>query len=87
MTNHTAWATWNDSITGADAGIGVQQHDTDTDGYREEKGVVAESDPQDWPEWDADAADELLATMGYRRTGSWTDSGDQMAAEVEPTDA
>lgn len=82
-----AWATTHVSMPEADPGIVVLEQDEQDAATRE----VATSDAQ-LPYWavaeddglvEADA-DELLATLGHRRTGPWQDSGGQWAAEVEP---
>ena len=75
---HTAWATTKQSMPGADPGIGITKR---IDG--DEAGLVQDS-VTDWADWDADAADDELARMGWPRTGDWTNSGGQMAAAVEP---
>lgn len=77
-TTHTAWATTKQSMPGADPGIGITKR---IDG--DEAGLVQDS-VTDWADWDADAADDELARMGWTRTGDWTNSGGQMAAAVEP---
>ena len=76
--SHTAWATTKQSMPGADPGIGITKR---IDG--DEAGLVQDS-VTDWADWDADAADDELARMGWTRTGDWTNSGGQMAAAVEP---
>lgn len=84
MTTLTAWLTTNDSLAGADSGISISESEL-LDGYRDEKGFVAHSDTQDWVESASlfPEADDVLETMGYHRTGTWTESGGQWAAEVE----
>lgn len=77
-TTHTAWATTKQPMPGADPGIGITKR---IDG--DEAGLVQDS-VTDWADWDADAADDELARMGWTRTGDWTNSGGQMAAIVEP---
>lgn len=77
-TTHTAWATTKQSMPGADPGIGITKR---IDG--DEAGLVQDS-VTDWDDWNADAADDELARMGWTRTGDWTNSGGQMAAAVEP---
>ena len=77
-TTHTAWATTKQSMPGGDPGIGITKR---IDG--DEAGLVQDS-VTDWDDWNADAADDELARMGWTRTGDWTNSGGQMAAAVEP---
>ena len=72
-TTYTAWATTAQSLPGADPGIGI----TDDGGLIDGQWSVT-----DWEDWDADAADDELARMGWTRTGAWTDSAGQWAAEV-----
>ena len=85
--SHTAWATTKQSMPGADPGIGITATRTsdlrEDHAYREELGIVQDS-VTDWDDWDADAADDELARMGWPRTGDWTNSGGQMAATVKP---
>ncbi len=73
-----AYATTLDNPLGADSGVSV--HD--------DTGQIAahamELTVDEYGHLAADAADEALTQLGFRRTGDWTESGGQWATEVEP---
>lgn len=89
-TKLVAWATTAISMPGADPGLLVQEVEMDDHqevGYTDLRSTV---EPSGWGEtedggWDTDALDTALEALGYTRTGSWSDSGGQMAAEAERT--
>jgi hypothetical protein len=92
-TQLVAWATTTVSMREADPGIAVATVTVDADGYRQEgEDWVATSGPlpENWGQsaddpgqLDETAADTELETLGYRRTGSWQESGGQWATDVE----
>lgn len=84
MSDYVAWATTEESMREATPGILITASET-IDGHRDEHGTVAESDDTGWTEWDAGAADDTLARMGWERITAWTESGGQYAAHVTRT--
>jgi len=47
-------------------------------------GLVAMSDPQDWPSWDPAGADTILEQMGWTRVDDWVSRGGTWFATVVP---
>lgn len=89
---YTAWVTTSQSMPNAEPGITITMAEVDEDGYRDERGEVATSEPQPgtWgirlPDWVNSLyepePDELLAVMGWERAGDWTRSSLSWAATV-----
>jgi hypothetical protein len=78
-----AFAATDSNTIGADAGITISDHDPEGDVHTDMAFEVAPL-PEDEDGWlDEDAADALLARMGYSKVSPWTRSGGQWAAEVE----
>lgn len=80
-----AWATTARSMPEADPGISVTRRlggdwlaYSDASALDPDWGML-DGDPD---ELDTEAADSELASLGYRRTGDWTESGGQWAADV-----
>ena len=89
-TRFTAWASTRGNDFGADPGISITESAIE-DGNVRELGEVAsdDTDPGTFEEdgedyLDVDTADAILeGRLGYRRTSTWVNSGNQCAAVVE----
>lgn len=84
--NTIAWTTTSASMPEADPGIVVLEQDEQDTAVEEL--ARSDSQPDGWAVTengglDGDAADDLLAELGWRRTGEWIGSGGQWAAQVE----
>jgi hypothetical protein len=82
MTAVTAYATTSSNYLGADAGILVCDETGEI--ARENTGLSLDGEDG---ELDFDAADLMLAGLGYSRTSDWTWSGSQWAATAGPSHA
>jgi hypothetical protein len=78
-----AFATTAGNNLGADAGISITDYDPDGDVHTDLLAVDADPGEDEYGDLDVDNADVILKSRGYSRTGSWTRSGGQWAAEVE----
>lgn len=90
---YTAWVTTSQTMPEGEPGIGITLCEVDEYGNRDERGEVQISEAQsdDWGITDPDSevphlyeleADELLAVMGWERTGCWIRSSLSFAATV-----
>lgn len=90
---YTAWASTAVSWPQVEPGIAITSATIDEDGYTTDDQfwvAISEGLPDNWGQAGDDAedlderdADRLLNTLGFRRTGGWSQWNDQWSAEVE----
>lgn len=76
-----AFVTTDSNTLGADPGVTISDYEGDV--HADMAHEVAPLGEDEYGDLDEDAADELLARLGYSRVIPWTRSGGQWGAEVE----
>ena len=87
MTETIAFATTSANKLGADPGISIESAVMEDGILREHVELARETTSlsldDEYGDLDVDAADVMLAGLGYSRIDAWTESGGQWAAKVE----